>query len=157
MTPSQVRNAIRRSLQALVDPKPSPRKRALIWEGFGHQCAFCGRALSQSRRQGHIDHLIPESVGGSNQLANLVLTCATCNGDEKLDKDWNEFLKTKCGSNLALYEQRLTCILRWQESQPGPTTLSQAQQQLLDEAFEHVNTAYSNVITELRAQNRNTK
>ncbi len=157
MTPSQARNAIKRSLQALIDPKPTAQQKHQIWDGFQHQCAFCGCSLNQSQRQGHIDHLIPESQGGTNRLANLILTCAPCNGDEKLDKDWQAFLKYKCDGDLPLYEQRLACILHWQQSQPGPVTLSPAQQQQLNDAFAQVNTVYSSAVAQLRAQNKNTQ
>lgn len=157
MTPTHVRNAIRRSLKELIAPKPTSRQKESVWEHFGHQCAFCSRPLNKNRQQGRIDHLVPESIGGTNQLANLILTCPSCSGNKKRDKDWLDFLKTKCDDNLALYERRLTCILHWQQSQPGPVTLTQAQQQLLDDTFEQVNTAYSLAVKELGTQNKRTK
>jgi hypothetical protein len=39
-----------------------------------------------------MDHAVP---GGGNHIGNLVLACATCNGDEKLGKDWVGFLTRK--------------------------------------------------------------
>ena len=66
MTPSQARNAIKRSLKALIDPKITKADKALIWEYFENSCAYCGCGLKLNERKAHIDHVIPESEGGSN-------------------------------------------------------------------------------------------
>jgi len=91
MTPSQARNAIKRSLKALIDPKPNKAAKEKIWQFFDYQCAYCARKLSPKDRNAHIDHVIAESDGGSNQLCNLILTCAICNGDEKREMEWQTF------------------------------------------------------------------
>ena len=66
-----------------------------MWEYFVSACAFCGGNLKRSERKGHADHLVAASQGGRNHIFNRVLACSTCNGDEKLDADWVEFLKLK--------------------------------------------------------------
>jgi len=51
---------------------------------WGHQCAYC----SATGLPLEIDHVIPQSHGGSNRVANLVMTCRACNlakGDKPLE------------------------------------------------------------------------
>src|SRR5260370_2595225 len=51
------------------------------WE---HQCAYC----SATGLPLEIDHVIPQSRGGSNRVANLVMVCRACNlakGDKPLE------------------------------------------------------------------------
>jgi hypothetical protein len=45
-----------------------------------------------SQRRGHVDHA---TIGGGNQLGNLILACSRCNGGEKRDQDWQAFLFLK--------------------------------------------------------------
>lgn len=39
----------------------------------GHYCTYCGSALDLQ-----IDHIIPQSSGGTDELRNLVLACGMC-------------------------------------------------------------------------------
>lgn len=44
------------------------------------RCYFCGDRFSDARNgSATVDHLVPESRGGTHELANLVLACAVCN------------------------------------------------------------------------------
>jgi hypothetical protein len=46
-------------------------------EGF---CYYCGELLYKSFDSSvHIDHMTPISRGGSNDISNIALSCATCN------------------------------------------------------------------------------
>ena len=149
MTPSQARNAIKRSLKALIDPKPTPQQKSLIWEYFQNQCAYCGCPLKRSERKAHIDHLIAESEGGSNQLCNLILTCPVCNGDEKREHAWQAFLLEKCGDDHSTYQARHDRISQWQSEQCGSATLTPEQQALLGEAFDSVNDSFTSAVKQL--------
>jgi 5-methylcytosine-specific restriction endonuclease McrA len=40
------------------------------------KCAYCRENITGTP---HIDHIMPKALGGSNELSNLQLTCATCN------------------------------------------------------------------------------
>ena len=113
MTPSQASNPIKKSLKALVDPKPKQRDKDAIWKLFRFRCAYCGVQLTKESRRGHIDHFYSEMDGGSNKLCNLVLTCSTCNGDEKRESNWNEFLNDKCGNDAQRYTEREPKINIW--------------------------------------------
>ena len=112
MTPSAAKNAIRRALRDLVDPQLSDYQKDCVWEYFESSCAYCGTGLARADRKGHLDHLLSSSLGGLNHMANRVLACGACNGDEKRDESWESFLKRK-NPNGAIYAERLERIRRW--------------------------------------------
>jgi hypothetical protein len=47
-----------------------------LLESQGKTCAYCEAKLETEY---HVDHIIPVSVGGTNTLKNLVLSCSRCN------------------------------------------------------------------------------
>jgi 5-methylcytosine-specific restriction endonuclease McrA len=47
---------------------------------FGHKCQYCQDKSKDPVLE--IDHIIPESRGGSNRVSNLTLACHTCNQDK---------------------------------------------------------------------------
>lgn len=54
-------------------------------------CKYCSKDISN---QYHIDHVVPLSRGGSNELSNLVLSCSHCNLS-KGKKMLNEWMETR--------------------------------------------------------------
>jgi 5-methylcytosine-specific restriction endonuclease McrA len=48
-----------------------------IFERDRHTCQYCGKVFSRSHLT--IDHVIPQSRGGSDTWENLVLACLACN------------------------------------------------------------------------------
>jgi len=48
--------------------------RSRIYKRDQHQCVYCG-----SRKNLTLDHVLPRSRGGSNDWANLVTCCLSCN------------------------------------------------------------------------------
>ncbi|WP_026562043.1 HNH endonuclease domain-containing protein [Bacillus sp. J37] len=52
---------------------------------FQAECFYCGKKLSESKRETHVDHFIPWSFVQSDQIWNLVLACNKCNSS-KSDK-----------------------------------------------------------------------
>ncbi len=123
MTPSQARNAIKRALVEIVDPKPKRSEIDSMWKHFARSCAFCGFALDRKDRVGHADHLIPASKGGHNHIYNRVLACAECNGDSKLDSDWEVFLQQRCNGTEQEKQGRKECIQRWQKTKKAECTV----------------------------------
>lgn len=48
----------------------------------GFRCEYCGKDLLSSLDEydaWQIDHIVPKSAGGSEELANIALACRTCN------------------------------------------------------------------------------
>ena len=49
-------------------------------EGTGIQCPGCGICLPE--RFFHLDHRMPKSEGGVNDISNRMLLCSPCNGSK---------------------------------------------------------------------------
>lgn len=82
----------RLALDGKVIPKMSmgprvgvtPRRRWEVLQRDGHRCVYCGAGPADSRLV--VDHVIPVSNGGTNDLDNLVTACHECNaGKGSLD------------------------------------------------------------------------
>lgn len=151
MTPSQARNAIRKCLKAIIDPRPDQADVDRLWHYFGACCAYCCQQLDRGLRNAHIDHLVPESKGGANRLANLVLSCGKCNGDEKREASWEDFLVNKCRGNSQELQLRRTRILDWIELNGSVQGLADHQIELIEAAFDRINTTLTACVSELRA------
>lgn len=63
------------------------RKRVAIGARDGWNCHYCGIELNIETAT--IDHFIPKSKCGSNELRNLVLSCKSCN-QEKGSNIWQK-------------------------------------------------------------------
>ena len=118
-TPGYVKNIIRRSFREIIDPSPSKDDETKIWKYFQNECAYCGAQLQKSKKEGHIDHLLPSSLDGPNHISNRVLSCATCNEAEKLDGEWHEFILSK-NRDLDSARARIANIRAWQELNGKP-------------------------------------
>lgn len=81
------RHAARLLAELLQAPEPPRSKGALRWEATklrmdvfrrdAMACAYCRRKINLS--DAHIDHVVPLSQGGSNDLSNLATACRDCN------------------------------------------------------------------------------
>ena len=60
------------------------------YERQKHKCYYCGEKVAWD--ECHIDHVIPISRGGSNDISNLVITCSVCNLEKHNKFPW-EFSK----------------------------------------------------------------
>ena len=107
--------------------------------------------MDRGLRHAHVDHLVAESTGGSNRLANLVLSCGKCNGDEKREASWEEFLVNKCGDNIQELQLRRTRIRDWIELNGSVQGLANHQIELIEAAFTRINTTFTACVSELRA------
>lgn len=61
-----------------MKPKQRRNHRARLRILQGNCCYYCGRPFTRSR-QATIDHFVPRSRGGTNNLRNLRLACPECN------------------------------------------------------------------------------
>ncbi len=102
ISPSVAKNMMRRSLAAIVDPPPTAAQVEELWRYFRGECVYCGITIPRSSRTGHLDHLVP---GGTNSIFNLALACAKCNGDEKRELPWREFLQKKARHSVECSER----------------------------------------------------
>lgn len=106
-TISQAKNRMRRTVDEIIDPGPANID--ALWEHFEGRCAYCGGVLSRSAREGHVDRA---EAGGGNHLGNLVLSCGICNGDDKREESWREFLR-RTTTDDAVFADRETRIQEW--------------------------------------------
>ena len=52
-----------------------PSVRVIVLEKYGGRCAYCGIKFDKM----HIDHVVPVSMGGGNEIDNLMPSCQSCN------------------------------------------------------------------------------
>lgn len=71
-----------------VDIKLWHRIRKRVFERDNFTCKYCGQVGGKLE----VDHMLPISRGGTNDLSNLVTACQHCNR-QKHDKTVSEYLK----------------------------------------------------------------
>ncbi len=69
------------------DPIPGTLRYEVLKRAHG-RCEACG--ISNQERALQVDHIIPRTRGGSNDLFNLQALCSVCNA-QKLDRDTTDF------------------------------------------------------------------
>lgn len=84
------------------------RIRDALRERDGCHCAYCGVALVEDdpMRGESLDHLVPRSRGGSDDLENLALSCRSCNS-QKGTRTAHEFVLSGIGAACADFGRRL--------------------------------------------------
>ncbi len=152
MTAGYAKNTIRRALRAVVDPEPSEKEVVKIWDFFSSACAYCGRNLKKGAREGHVDHLVPATAAGTNHISNRVLSCSVCNGDEKGDEPWLNFLRAKT-KDQTLFKNRRKRIEDWM-SRNTPLNPSAINSELLKSVTESAVAAFDEAVTRLRGAKR---
>ena len=66
-------------------------KRLAIYIRDGLECVYCGSNVEDTKLT--LDHLIPYSMGGSNDQTNLVTCCHRCNSSRGT-RDWRLFAES---------------------------------------------------------------
>lgn len=89
------KNVMLRAMQEIMDP--SPLDVGPVWDHFESRCAYCDVALDIGGRSAHIDHA---DAAGGNHLGNLVLACPACNGDNKRDMPWRDFVASRTATDI---------------------------------------------------------
>lgn len=51
--------------------------RQAVYNKYGGRCAYCGRKIEYKDMQ--IDHMIPQRIGGTDEMSNLMPSCRLCN------------------------------------------------------------------------------
>jgi regulator of sigma D len=150
MTVPQARSAIRKALTGIVDPKPRKSAITAMWVHFDRKCAFCRRSLDRDKREGHADHLVAGASRGHNHIYNRVLACGTCNGDQKLDHPWEDFLRSVVcqEEDFTTRKQR---IEKWQQNHKDLCKVDQGQITEALRAAENVITVFDQACDKIRA------
>jgi len=151
-TASMAKNFVGRCLRNVIDPVPTTKQRREIWDYFDSQCAYCGLKMLPAERKGQLDHLVPVSDGGSNHFSNFVLSCPGCNGDEKREMDWKQFLRFKAADR---YEERQAKISAWHERGTSEQrVLSKRDLEILERVTEEARASVDRAVEELRSLKR---
>ena len=59
-------------------------KKKYLIKRFGNACVYCGYIFKETKmRRPTVDHLMPKSRGGTDDLENLVISCEPCNKEKK--------------------------------------------------------------------------
>ncbi len=149
-TPSMAKNKMTRCFAAILDPHPSDGEKEKLWRYFKSQCAYCGKRLTRSKRNAHLDHIVPSSEGGTNSIYNHVLSCATCNGDEKRDQNWESFLRDK-SKDESIFRGRKKLIDEWRARQPDKIKLPKALKKQADEVVKDAISTFESAVDRLRS------
>jgi hypothetical protein len=148
VTPSYAKNVIRRALRSVVDAEPDNHDVSRMWKHFESTCAYCGHLLIKTNREGQADHLVSATRGGINHISNRVLSCPPCNGDEKRDEDWLEFLRKK-NPDSNVFETRRRRVESWVVAQ-APSQMVAIDMGQLNREIERAVSAFDAAIANLR-------
>ena len=148
-TPSMAKNKMRRCFKAILDPYPTKQEENQLWGYFDSTCAYCGKEIERKSRTGHLDHVISSSEGGSNSIFNHVLSCATCNGDEKREEDWFSFLSRKANSADEKLEREKR-IRQWLGNAPAKQFGDSADEELTEKIIERAIKEFEFAVEKLR-------
>lgn len=149
MTPSQAKNAVSKALLEIIDPPLKATEERRLRAFFQNKCAYCGRETPPGGRTGHIDHLVPRQQGGTNHPSNLVLACNICNGDEKLDQSWQDFMAKKVFDKRQRQE-RIARIQAWISQERGPVRMSEKARASIHDASLRIAQAIDSEVEALR-------
>ncbi len=113
MSLSVAKNSMHRAIEDLFYRPLNNKEKDRIWRYFRSRCAYCNKRIDRSLRHGHMDHLDCSANCGGNYIRNRVLACKECNGNEKREVNWQNFLNSKC-SDKETFRKRRAKILTWQ-------------------------------------------
>ncbi|MGA2705175.1 MAG: HNH endonuclease signature motif containing protein [Isosphaeraceae bacterium] len=145
---TSAKNIMKRSLHAILSPHPTDSEVAALWNYFVSACAYCGIQLDKAARNGHMDHVVPSSRGGTNSIFNHVLSCGRCNGDAKREATWETYL-AQAVPDLTVRSERAAKITQWL-ARATPATPPFADPRV-DAVINRALEAFDQAVTELRA------
>jgi hypothetical protein len=139
------KNSIRRALTTILSPEPTKKEFDAMREYFEFCCAYCGENIDRNSRKGHNDHINPKE---SNHISNRVLSCGKCNGDEKRERDWEQFLREKSESD-EIFNKRKEKIDSWIKKYEG-TEKTKIDHTLLESTILEVHKSFDKAVSKLR-------
>lgn len=77
--------------------------RIVVQERAGARCEYCRAPQIITGTTYHIEHIVPSSRGGSDDVVNLALSCITCNGHKS---DHITGVDPETGRELPLFDPR---------------------------------------------------
>lgn len=95
------------NLQATSSSDAKRMWRQSIKDKWKHKCAYC-----ESTEYLTIDHIVPQSKGGSDFLTNVLCCCRRCN-NSKSHTNWIEWYS----SQDFFTEERYDAIMNWMKPQ----------------------------------------
>ena len=98
------------NLQATSSSDAKRMWRQSIKDKWKHKCAYC-----ESTECLTIDHIVPQSKGGSDFLTNVLCCCRRCN-NSKSHTDWIEWYS----SQDFFTEERYDVIINWINPKQNP-------------------------------------
>jgi len=150
MTLGKAKNHLKRALREIIDPSPSQTELDSLWAYFKGCCAYCGRQLRREAREGQLDHLETSTGGGCSAIGNRVLSCGPCNGDERREIPWREFLRVKCADE-KLHSLRSRLIEGWQSANPTPP-VAEHLVTAMQSAYKEISEAIDEAVKRLRQE-----
>lgn len=99
--------------------------RVRAWVLRDQRCKQCGRTPTEDGIKLHVDHIIPQEWGGTDDPENLQALCAECNeGKKNLYSSYNEFSeKIKQAINHDEPHKRIGELLKAFDGRPVPAEL----------------------------------
>lgn len=106
------------NLQATSSSDAKRMWRQSIKDKWKHKCAYC-----ESTEYLTIDHIVPQSKGGSDFITNVLCCCRRCN-NSKSHINWEEWYS----SQDFFTEERYDVILKWMKPQTNSIYISMNQE-----------------------------
>ncbi len=110
-TKQEIRNQL--IAQGITDPKDADIRRNECIMRQNCVCLYCGTTITLTTSE--LDHIVPQSMGGSNRQENLVAVCRPCNS-EKRNQPFPQFAQNSKRSGISL-EESLERIQQWTRGQ----------------------------------------
>ena len=92
----------------MAKSKITPKNRTIAFMKTDFRCSYCGNKFKDDLWDACLDHIIPESRGGSNKHDNLVPACRSCNSS-KSTKTLDEY-RLVCWSRSEFPDANLTLV-----------------------------------------------
>lgn len=83
--------------------------RNLITERADSRCEYCRAPQVVTGVTFHVEHIVPQTRGGTNEQGNYALACVTCNGHKS---DWVTGFDPRTGAEAPLFHPRRDRWLR---------------------------------------------